>query len=222
MPRDPKGLSPLMCLTQDGLGLTHPEQAERLCAGGARLIQLRMKGAPLDRWIGEARKASAICRRHGAILVVNDSVEVALACGADGVHLGGKDGDWREARRRLGPDRLVGGSINFPEDAQRAVAAGCLDYVGVGPYRFTSTKSDLSPLLGDEGVRSLIALLGALPAWVIGGITPGDLPALRRLGAAGVAVSSALYRENRIEDHVRSFLESWNSPGIPPRPLSPS
>lgn len=210
--------SPVMCLTQDGLGLAHSEQARRLCAAGARFIQLRMKGAQPGHWLNEARRATEFCRAYGALLVVNDSVEIALESGADGVHLGGTDGDWRQARRRLGPGRIVGGSINFPEDAGRAVASGCLDYVGVGPFRFTSTKLDLSPVLGTEGVRELIAALGAIPAWVIGGIVPEDLPGLRRTGASGVAVSSYLYRGGLIEDNLRRLLEAW--PTDPSKSLS--
>ena len=209
MPPNPQGWPPVMCLTQDGLPLGHSEQAERLCAAGARWIQLRMKGADPATWLAEARATARACRRHGAILVVNDSVEIALGCGADGVHLGGQDGSWRDARRLLGPDRIVGGSMNRPDDARRAVAAGCLDYVGVGPLRFTATKTDLSPLLGFEGTREIIALLRGVPAWVIGGVEASDAGQLRRTGAAGVAVSSSLYRGGRIEENLRDFLEAW-------------
>ncbi len=209
MPRDPRLAAPIMCLTQDGLGLSHPEQARRLCASGAKLIQLRMKAAPFTDWLAVAREVAGICRASGTTLIVNDSVEIALGSGADGVHLGGKDGDWRDARRRLGSTRIVGGSINFPQDALRAVESGCLDYVGVGPLRYTPTKSDLSPVLGFEGARGLIAALGDIPAWVIGGIVPRDLAELHRAGAAGVAVSSFLYREEKIAENFRALAEAW-------------
>jgi len=99
--------------------------------------------------------------------------------------------------------------MNHPDDARRAVAAGCLDYVGVGPLRFTATKTDLSPLLGFEGTREIIALLRGVPAWVIGGVEASDAGQLRRTGAAGVAVSSSLYRGGRIEENLRDFLEAW-------------
>ncbi len=200
-----------MCLTQDGVGLTHAEQARRLCAAGARFVQLRMKGAGRDAWLGEAREAARACRDAGALLIVNDSIEIAVESGADGVHLGGKDGDWRDARARLGAGPIIGGSINGAEDARRAVASGCLDYVGVGPFRFTQTKTDLSPVLGIEGTRNLIEALGALPAWVIGGITPVDLPELRAAGARGVAVSSFLYRGGRITENFRALAAAWPS-----------
>ena len=109
MPLDPTRRFPVMCLTQDGLRIAHAEQAARLCAAGARWIQLRMKGAARPAWLAEARSAAEVCRRHGAVLIVNDSVDVALESGADGVHLGSLDGDWLEARRALGlpVDRVI-------------------------------------------------------------------------------------------------------------------
>ncbi len=211
MPPDRPVLSPVMCLTQDREGLSHAEQAARLCAAGARWIQLRMKGAPPARWVEEARACVGACRLHGAILVVNDSVEVALESGADGVHLGSLDGDWSGARRRLGAGRIVGGTVNGTGDARRAVDSGCLDYAGVGPLRFTSTKEGLSPVLGFEGVFRLIGELGAIPAWVIGGVAAGDLPRLRRGGAAGIAVTSALHRGGMIEENLRELMSSWEA-----------
>ena len=212
MPLDPRRHSQVMCLTQDGLGIPHAEQAARLCAAGARWIQLRMKGAPPASWLAEAAAAADACRRHGAVLIVNDSVDVALASGADGVHLGGPGADWRAARLRIGSDRILGGTVNTRSDARRAVASGCLDYAGVGPFRFTKTKRSLAPVLGLDGVRGLVAELGAIPAWVIGGVGPTDIPALRGAGAAGVAVSSRLYLGGRIEENLRAFLEAWNPP----------
>jgi thiamine-phosphate pyrophosphorylase len=212
MPLDARNRFPVMALTMDGLGITHSGQAARLCAAGARWIQLRMKDAPAGEWLAEAAEAAGVCRRSGAILIVNDSVDIALASGADGVHLGGPDADWAGARRRLGPGRILGGTVNDRADALRALACGCLDYAGVGPLRFTSTKRNLSPVLGLEGVRALIAELGSIPAWVIGGVGPSDLPGLRAAGAAGVAVSSRLYLGDRIGENLRAFLESWSLP----------
>jgi len=201
-----------MCLTRDGLPLSHPEQAERLCAAGARWIQLRLKDAPPDLWLAAARDVVAVCRAHGALCIVNDSVDIALAAGADGVHLGRLDSDWREARRRLGPARILGGTVNGAADACRAVVAQCLDYAGVGPLRFTASKKNLSPVLGLDGVRKLIELLAGLPVWVIGGVEAGDLPILRAAGAAGVAVSGALFHDGRIEENLPALLAAWHAP----------
>ncbi len=209
MPLDPQRFFPVMCLTQDGAGTAHREQAARLCAAGARFIQLRMKGSPRAPWLAEAAAAARECQRYGAILIVNDSVDIALESGAAGVHLGALDGNWREARRRLGDRRILGGTVNNADDAGRAVESGSLDYVGVGPLRFTGTKKNLSPVLGLEGVRSVLRELRGLPAWVIGGVEPADVAELREAGAAGVAVSSALHRGGRIEDNLQAFLDAW-------------
>jgi thiamine-phosphate pyrophosphorylase len=204
---------PVMAIVQDA------EQAERLCAAGALWIQLRVKNAAHDAWLELARKTVAVCRAHGAVCIINDSVEIARAVDADGVHLGANDPGWREARARLGPDRLIGGTVNDDADADRALATGCLDYVGVGPLRFTATKEKLAPLLGFDGVRALLSRLDGLPAWVIGGVEPADLPALRSMGAAGAAVSSALFRDGRPEKNLHTFLAAWNSPAaVPARP----
>jgi thiamine-phosphate pyrophosphorylase len=220
MPLEAQSRFPVMCLTQDGTGVTHADQAARLCAAGARWIQLRMKGSPEPRWLQEACAAARVCRDHGAIFIVNDRADIALACGADGVHLGEGDGSWAGARSLLGPDRIVGGTVNSSGDAARAAASGCLDYAGVGPLRFTSTKHKLAPVLGLLGVRRLIAELGGIPAWVIGGVVSGDLPALREAGAAGVAVSSALHRGGRIEKNLGDFLVAWPPPAEQPIPAA--
>ncbi|HEY0944287.1 MAG TPA: thiamine phosphate synthase [Opitutaceae bacterium] len=206
---------PIMCLTQDGLPLDHVEQTRRLCAAGARWIQLRMKGAAADAWLATAREVVAVCRAHGALCIVNDSVEVALASDADGVHLGKYDRDWHEARRHLGSRRILGGTVNNLHDAARAVASCCLDYVGVGPLRFTTTKKNLAPVLGIDGVRELIAALGHLPAWAIGGVRPGDLPGVQAADAAGVAVSSSLFADGDIGRHFQSYLAAWPQTILP-------
>lgn len=199
----------VMCITQDGLGLSHDEQAARLCQAGARWIQFRHKGATLEAWTKRARDVVEVCRSYGAVCIVNDSVDVALASGADGVHLGKQDEDWAGARRRLGRSLLLGGTVNNAEDAERAITANCLDYVGIGPWRFTSTKKNLAPVLGEAGVRLLVAMVDGLPAWVIGGIEPPDLPAIRAMGAAGVAVSSGLYRGAQLEANFKTYASAW-------------
>jgi len=199
----------LMCLTQEGEALDHVAQATELCAAGAKLIQLRVKGAALPRWTEIARAVTRICHDHGARCLINDRPDVAIAVGADGAHVGQNDGDWPAARRLLGPNRLLGGTVNDVAGARRAVAAGGLDYVGVGPFRFTTTKQKLAPILGVEGVREVIAALDGLPAWVIGGIQAADLPAVAATGAAGVAVSSYLYRGASIAERFRALASAW-------------
>jgi thiamine-phosphate pyrophosphorylase len=220
MALDPSRRHPLMAITQNGVDLGHAEQVRRLCAAGVRWVQLRMKDAPRAEWLAAAHEAVAACRAHGAVCIINDSVEIALESGADGVHLGRLDLEWREARRRLGPERILGGTINYDADAARAVAAGCLDYVGVGPLRFTRTKKELAPLRGFDGIRALVALLPGLPAWAIGGVEVADVAPLRALGVAGTAVCSALLRGGAVNENVAAFQAAW--PAGAPSALAPA
>jgi thiamine-phosphate pyrophosphorylase len=218
MALEPARRIPLMCLTQDGLALSHAEQAAELCRAGVRWIQLRMKNAAgsEDVRLDVAREVVRICRDHGTICIVNDRPDLAAAADADGAHVGRNDGDWQEARRILGPHRLLGGTVNNGDDASLAVAAGCLDYVGVGPLRYTATKARLAPILGESGIRALLSQLDGLPAWAIGGVRPEDLPGLRGAGAAGVAVSSAIYERGRIAENVAAFQAAWTDRALNP------
>lgn len=183
-------LPPLQFLTHGGAGLGHAAQADLACAAGVRWVQLRAKGLPEPEWIALAREVVAVCRRHGALCTVNDSPAVARAAGADGVHLGRADASPAAARALLGPGALIGATLNHPDDLAR-LGAGEPDYVGVGPFRPTATKPGHAPVQTEVSLRRLIEA-AALPAHVIGGVTASDLPELRRLGAAGVAVSAAI------------------------------
>jgi len=211
MPLDPDHFPPVMCLTMDGLPLSHADQARALMDAGAGWVQLRMKNAAPEAWLATAREVVAICHAGGALCTINDNVEIALASDADGVHLGKFDEDWVAARARLGPEKLLGGTVNNAEDARRAASAHVLDYVGIGPLRFTTTKQKLAPVLGLEGIAALLPLLDGLPAWAIGGVQPSDLPALRRAGLAGVAVSSSLYINNQVSANHAAFTAAWSA-----------
>jgi thiamine-phosphate pyrophosphorylase len=202
-------IHPIMCITQDNLPLSHVDQARRLCAAGAKWIQLRMKRADRATWLATAAAVVEVCRSHHAICIINDSIDITLAAGADGVHLGRHDGSWRDARRKLGPRFILGGTVNNTDDARQAVSADCLDYVGIGPWRFTPNKQNLAPILGPDGVRSLVHQLDGLPAWAIGGIEADDLPSVRATGAKGAATSSALFRNGNVEKNYQSLRTAW-------------
>ena len=221
MAREAGQLPPVMALTLDGVpGLDHAAQARALCAAGARWIQFRTKAGDPAARLAQARAVVAACHDGGALCVVNDSAELAVGSGADGAHLGAGDGDWREARDVLGPWRILGGTVNDLAGAARAREAACLDYAGIGPLRFTSTKRGLAPVLGLAGIAALAAELSPLPCWAIGGVLPADLPGLRGAGAAGVAVSSALFAgvDGRadagpaIASALGAFLAAWGRP----------
>jgi len=211
MPLDPDHFPPVMTLTMDGLPLSHADQARALVAAGAGWVQLRVKNTSADQWLAIAREVVAICHEGGALCTINDNVDIALASDADGVHLGSLDEDWLAARARLGTEKLLGGTVNNAEDARRAAASHVLDYVGIGPLRFTTTKQKLAPVLGLEGIAALLPLLDGLPAWAIGGVLPADLPALRRARLAGVAVSSSLYLNNEVTANHAAFTTAWSA-----------
>lgn len=178
-------------LTLDASPLGHLEQARAALRGGVRFIQLRAKGLAEDDWVALARQVMAACREHGALCVVNDSPRVAWLAGADGAHLGPTDAAPAEARALLGDRAVLGVTLNFPAHLDR-VGATRVDYAGVGPFRHTTSKAKLAPVHSAASLRALIAQAAPLPAYVIGGVTLADLPAVRDLGAHGVAVSGAI------------------------------
>lgn len=163
--------------------------------GGCRWVQLRMKDAPDEEVIAAGREVGALCRRFGATFLLDDRVHLVDELGADGVHLGKNDMPPREARALLGPGKIIGATANTFEDIERAAAQGA-DYIGLGPFRFTRTKEKLSPILGMEGYREILARCAErglrLPVVAIGGITAADIDALMATGIAGIALSGAL------------------------------
>jgi thiamine-phosphate pyrophosphorylase len=177
-------------LTLDASPLGHPAQALAACRGGVRWVQFRAKGLDVSAGKRTAREVAAVCRDHGARLIVNDSPELAAEIGAEGAHLGRADAPPAAARALLGAAALVGVTLNDPGDLAR-LAEGRPDYVGVGPFRATASKPGHAPVHTPGSLAALIRAAG-LPAYVIGGVTAADLPALRDLGAHGAAVSAAV------------------------------
>jgi len=200
----------VQCLTIDGIALSHEAQVHALCAAGVDWIQLRMKTAGDAEVASVAAACLPYCRDKGVRLILNDRIEVALEVGVDGVHLGRLDLGWEAARDLAGPEWIIGGTVNSVEDAQRAVDSQALNYVGVGPYRFTRTKQNLAPTLRSDQWRSILKVLGDLPSYAIGGIVHEDLPKLRTMGLQGVAVSSGLFRGNVVRGNYQGYLSTWS------------
>lgn len=178
-------------------------------AGGCRWVQLRMKDAAPGDVAAAARRLLPHCRAAGARLIIDDHADVALAVGADGVHLGRDDMPVDEARRRLGPAFIIGGTANTLDDIRRLCRAGA-DYIGCGPYRFTTTKRRLAPLLGLEGYRALIAAMRReglrTPVVAIGGIGRDDIPALLATGVDGIALSGSVLRAADPAEEMRQVV----------------
>ena len=174
---------------------TNPEAAELACRGGVRWVQLRVKNQPHSTWKQLALETQAVCRCYGATLLINDNPRLAQEIGADGVHVGQADMPPAEARDMLGSKFIIGGTANTFADVQRLVAAGA-DYVGLGPFRFTPTKKNLSPVLGLAGYAEIMRQCQAagitVPVIGIGGILLGDVAQLLAIGLHGIAVSGAI------------------------------
>ena len=172
--------------------------------GGCRWIQLRMKDATDDEVRPVAIEAQKLCKQYGATFIIDDRVALVKELQADGVHLGKNDMPISEARRLLGPDYIIGGTANTIWDVKAHYAAGA-DYIGCGPFRFTTTKQKLSPVLGLDGYRRIIIEMRAahidLPIVAIGGITKDDIPAILATGITGIALSGTVLRaENPIDE----------------------
>lgn len=162
---------------------------------GCRWVQLRVKNRAEEEVLPIAREAKELCARYGAKLIINDFPNVALAIGADGLHLGLTDMPVPDARALVGEQMVIGGTANTWDDIALRVDEGA-DYIGLGPFRFTHTKQNLSPILGIEGYGTLMREMQkaghSTPIIAIGGITPGDIAGLRMAGLHGIAMSGAL------------------------------
>lgn len=175
--------------------ISYAEGIRMALEGGCRWIQLRMKDAPAEEIIACAEEVLPLCRRHGAKFLLDDHVELVRQLGADGVHLGKNDMPVDEARKILGPDIIIGGTANTIEDIIRLHKQGA-DYIGCGPFRFTTTKKNLSPILGLDGYKSIVLKMKELgidlPIVAIGGITVEDIPSVMGTGVSGIALSGAI------------------------------
>ena len=165
--------------------------------GGCRWVQLRMKDASIHDFLRIGKEVRRLCDSYQATFILDDHVELVREIGADGVHLGKKDMPVAEARKTLGNDCIIGGTANTFDDVKMHYEASA-NYIGCGPFRFTTTKQGLAPVLGLEGYRSIIAQMSAegidLPLVAIGGITAEDIPVLMQTGVSGIALSGAVLR----------------------------
>ena len=153
----------------------------------------------------------ALCDQYEATLILDDVVRMVPVIGADGVHLGKQDMPVDEARKLLGPDKIIGGTANTFEDVKRLAQQGA-NYIGCGPFRFTTTKKNLSPLLGLEGYAAILEQMRQqqidLPLIAIGGITVEDVPDLIDLGVSGIAISGAILGVKKPEVMMRKFIRA--------------
>lgn len=186
------------------LGRDHIDVACAALEGGARMIQLRDKEASTAELLRLAEAIAPHCRQRGAVFIVNDRVEVALAVNADGVHLGPEDLPVAVARRLLGPAATVGASVANVEEAREAEAAGA-SYVSVGAVYATSSKPDAGAPVGPDAVTEVRRAV-RVPVLAIGGITCDNVEAVIEAGADGVAVISAVAHAPDMVEATRCLL----------------
>jgi thiamine-phosphate pyrophosphorylase len=170
--------------------LSHVEIAELAIAGGADTIQLREKGGSTQEMIRAARQMQALCKKAGVCFIVNDRVDVAIAAGADGVHLGQDDFPIPLARKLLGEEAIIGGSACNMEEARKCLMEGA-DYIGFGPVYSTASKVDAGPVSGLDLLQHIVEAI-PLPIVAIGGITTANTILVMNAGAHGIAVISAV------------------------------
>lgn len=199
----------LQFITHQTERYSYLDSARMALEGGCKWIQLRMKEAPLDEVERVALELKPLCKQHDALLVLDDHVELTKKLEVDGVHLGKNDMPIAEARWVLGEGFIIGGTANTFDDVKAHYLAGA-DYIGCGPFRFTTTKKNLSPVLGLEGYRSIIARMEEegidLPVVAIGGITYDDIPQLLQTGINGIAMSGSILRADDPVEETRRLL----------------
>ncbi len=195
-------------------GLSHAEQVQLLSRGGATLVQLREKQMPALQFYEQAKAAVAVASQSGVQLIINDRVDVALAVGAHGVHLGQDDMPPEAARRLLGDEAIIGYSTHNVEQAQQAPDACRSTTSPLVRSSTTATKTDTSPTLGLEGLRAVRQAVGDFPLVAIGGISHANARDVIEAGADSVAVISALLSD---PDRITEATRSLHPVALPPR-----
>ena len=175
---------------------TYVDSARIALEGGCRWIQLRMKDVDDALFETTAVVVQRMCKEYGATFIINDNVALAKKIGADGVHLGKTDMSIAEARKMLGEHCIIGTTVNSCEDILYHLQGAVPDYFGCGPFRYTSTKKNLAPVLGENGYRDILRMMCDgnvdIPLVAIGGIVKEDIPHLLECGVHGIALSGSV------------------------------
>lgn len=189
---------------------TYVDSARIALEGGCRWIQLRMKDATESELENAALQVKSLCSEYGAKFIIDDNVMMTKHIGADGVHLGKNDMPVDEARKILGSNYIIGGTANTFDDICRLYTQGA-DYIGCGPFRFTTTKKNLAAILGLDGYARLLKQMNErgikLPLIAIGGIGYDDIHALFRTGVSGIALSGSVLRAADPVSEMRRIVD---------------
>ena len=190
---------------------SYVDSARIALEGGCRWIQLRMKDAEERELRDTAIIIQRMCRAAGATFIIDDNVALAKSIGAQGVHLGKGDMPIAEARKILGEGFIIGGTVNSFDDILHHLHTSPPDYFGCGPFRYTSTKRNLAPILGIEGYSDIIKQMRehniATPLIAIGGIAKEDIPQLLKSGVDGIALSGSILRADNPPQEMREIAD---------------
>ena len=195
-------------------GFTKAEQEiniRKALDNGIKWIQVRWKNAPENEFIELCENSKLLCSEYQSVCIINDHAQIAKDIDADGVHLGLKDISIEIARQILGKNKIIGGTANSISDVLQRMNESC-DYIGLGPLRFTSTKEQLSPILGFEGYQKIIQTLKEksleIPKiFAIGGVVLKDIELLQQIGIYGVAVSGQITNQPSITKEFKTVLQ---------------
>ncbi|MCU6769920.1 thiamine phosphate synthase [Barnesiella propionica] len=189
------------------------EGAKEALEGGCKWIQLRMKDSTIDEVKATALELKEICKKYEALLILDDHVELTAELEIDGVHLGKYDMPPADARKKIGEQYIIGGTANTFEDIQQLVAQD-VDYIGLGPFRFTETKKKLSPVLGLEGYKKIMEECRKhdikVPVVAIGGITTEDISDIMQTGVSGIALSGAILNSSSPKTETSKIINLLN------------
>ena len=201
---------PLQFITHHNEHYSYLDSARMALEGGCKWIQLRMKDADEKELEDTAVRVQELCLQHEATFIIDDHVELVKKLRADGVHLGKDDMPVAEARRVLGEAYIIGATANTIDDICHHHHDGA-DYIGCGPFRFTTTKQKLSPVLGLEGYADIMRRMNELgidlPVVAIGGITCEDIPAIMATGVSGIAMSGSILRADDPTAETRRIIQ---------------
>ncbi len=203
-----KNLAPLQFITLENTEVSEIQQAEKVLKAGCKLIQLRIKNKPMEEIKSIAEKILKLTKQYSAKLLINDYVNMASEINADGVHLGKKDMSPAKAREILSPSKIIGGTANTINDILNLIKTD-VDYIGLGPFKYTSTKKNLDTILGLDGYKRIVTELKAkkitTPIFAIGGISVNDVEGIFNTGITRFAISSAIAKSENIELKLFEF-----------------
>lgn len=183
----------------------HLQNIKKMVDAGVNWVQLRIKGSSANEILDIAQKAKEYCHENQVVFIINDDIQIAKLLNSDGVHLGREDESPQTAKELLGNKKIIGGTANTWDDCQKLIQMR-VDYIGLGPFRFTLTKEKLSPILGIEGFRAIMNKIKGskidIPVIAIGGIRLEDIEELVEIGISGVALSGFLHEQENIATSI--------------------